>query len=116
LSESKERIVSRDSGNNPDLLNGYISVFMAAALFGPAFTIAKQPLANIYPLLLSSLVYIISGLSLTPVAKASFFSVHFIKRKDLFYLLLVTILGVVVAPLLLFYGFKQTTASDGDPF
>jgi hypothetical protein len=31
---------------------------------------AKQPLANTDPLLLSSIVYVISGLSLIPVAKA----------------------------------------------
>jgi drug/metabolite transporter (DMT)-like permease len=85
---------------------------------------AKQPLANTDPLLLSSVVYVISGLSLIPVANASslaspssspsssLFSVRYIKRKNLLYLFIVSILGAVIAPLLLFYGSKQTTASD----
>jgi drug/metabolite transporter (DMT)-like permease len=129
LSEPKERIICTDAPNNPNLLAGYISVFVAAALFGSAFTVAKQPLANTDPLLLSSVVYVITGLSLIPVAKASssssaspsrsssstssLFSVRYIKRINLLYLFIVSILGAVIAPLLLFYGLKQTTASDG---
>lgn len=116
---------------SPNLLAGYISVFVSAALFGSAFTMAKQPLANTNPLLLSSVVYVISGLSLIHVAKASssssaspspsssstgsLFLVRYIKkeRKNLLYLFIVSILGAVIAPLLLFYGLKQTTAFDG---
>ncbi|HEX7209160.1 MAG TPA: hypothetical protein VF233_13320, partial [Nitrososphaeraceae archaeon] len=56
LSEPKERIRCTDAFNSPNLLTGYISVFVAVALFGSAFTMAKQPLANTDPLLLSSIV------------------------------------------------------------
>ena len=129
MSEPKERITCTDALNSPDLLAGYISVFVAAALFGSAFTMAKQPLANADSLLLSLVVYVISGLSLIRVAKASssssaspspsssstscLFSIRYIKRKNLLYLFVVSILGAVIAPLLPFYGLKQTTASDG---
>jgi drug/metabolite transporter (DMT)-like permease len=41
------------------------------------------------------------------------FSIRYIKRKNLLYLFVVSILGAVIAPLLPFYGLKQTTASDG---
>ncbi|MDQ3984346.1 MAG: hypothetical protein M3222_04240 [Thermoproteota archaeon] len=56
MSEPKERISCTYAYNSPNLLAGYISVFVAVALFGSAFTMAKQPLANTDPLLLSSIV------------------------------------------------------------
>ncbi|HZA61928.1 MAG TPA: hypothetical protein VE573_03565 [Nitrososphaeraceae archaeon] len=56
MSEPKERIRCTAAYNSPNLLAGYISVFVAIALFRSAFTMAKQPLANTDPLLLSSIV------------------------------------------------------------
>jgi drug/metabolite transporter (DMT)-like permease len=89
-------------------LVGYLSVLFAAVLFGSVFSVAKVPLATIDPLALTAIVYTISGLALIPFAKASF---TFQTRGDYFYVLVVTIFGGVLAPVLLMYGLKQTAAS-----
>ncbi|HEX2013679.1 MAG TPA: DMT family transporter [Nitrososphaera sp.] len=90
-------------------LFGYLSVFFAAALFGSVFTVAKIPLSTVDPLALSAIVYIISGLALIPFARASF---RLASKKDYLYLLAITGLGAVAAPVLLLYGLQQTNASD----
>ena len=90
------------------LLVGYMSVLLAAVLFGSVFSLAKVPLATIDPLALTAVVYTISGLALIPFAKASF---TFERKDDYFYLLIVTIFGGVLAPVLLMYGLQQTAAS-----
>ncbi|SRR5579884_300836 len=87
---------------------GYASVLAASALFGSAFTLAKLPLSIVDPLLLSAVIYVISGAALVPFAKASFR----LATGDYYYLMIITILGAVIAPVLLFYGLKQTAASD----
>jgi drug/metabolite transporter (DMT)-like permease len=89
-------------------LVGYLSVLFAAVLFGSVFSVAKVPLATIDPLALTAIVYTISGLALIPFAKASF---TFQTRGDYFYVLVVTIFGGVLAPVLLMYGLQQTAAS-----
>lgn len=89
-------------------LIGYLSVLFAAVLFGSVFTLAKVPLATIDPLVLTAVVYTISGLALVPFAKASF---TFQTRDNYFYLIVVTIFGGVLAPVLLMYGLQQTAAS-----
>jgi drug/metabolite transporter (DMT)-like permease len=89
-------------------LIGYISVLFAAILFGSVFSVAKVPLATIDPLALTAVVYTISGVALIPFAKASF---TFQTRDDYFYVIVVTIFGGVLAPLLLMYGLQQTAAS-----
>jgi drug/metabolite transporter (DMT)-like permease len=48
---------------------GYFSAIISALLFGSVSTIAKPILYDINPLLLSFLVYLISGLILTPIAR-----------------------------------------------
>lgn len=88
---------------------GYLSVLFAAVLFGSVFTLAKIPLATVDPLVLSALVYTISGISLVPFGKLSF---RFNTRCEYLYLLIVTITGAVAAPALLLYGLQQTRASD----
>ncbi len=90
------------------LLIGYMSVLFAAVLFGSVFSLAKVPLATIDPLALTAIVYTISGLALIPFAKGSF---TFRRKDDYFYVLIVTIFGGVLAPLLLMYGLQQTAAS-----
>jgi drug/metabolite transporter (DMT)-like permease len=89
-------------------LIGYLSVLFAAVLFGSVFSLAKVPLATIDPLVLTAVVYTISGLALVPFAKASF---TFQTRDNYFYLIIVTIFGGVLAPVLLMYGLQQTAAS-----
>lgn len=85
-----------------------MSVLFAAVLFGSVFSLAKVPLATIDPLALTAVVYTISGLALIPFAKGSF---TFERKKDYFYVLIVTIFGGVLAPMLLMYGLQQTAAS-----
>jgi drug/metabolite transporter (DMT)-like permease len=92
-----------------DAIIGYISVLFAAAMFGSVFTIAKVPLASIDPLVLSAIVYTVSGLSLIPFAKASF---RLDTRADYIWLAVISLLGAVAAPTLLLYGLEQTEASD----
>ncbi len=89
-------------------LIGYLSVLFAAVLFGSVFSIAKVPLATIDPLALTAIVYTISGLALIPFAKGSF---TFERRDDYFFVIIITIFGGVLAPILLMYGLQQTAAS-----
>jgi drug/metabolite transporter (DMT)-like permease len=88
---------------------GYLSVLFASVLFGSVFTLAKIPLERVDPLALAALTYTIAGLSLIPFAKVSF---KFGTRRDYHYLLAITLLGAVAAPVLLLYGLQQTSASD----
>lgn len=98
-----------EESQRQQLLVGYLSVLFAAVLFGSVFSLAKVPLDTIDPLALTAVVYTISGLALIPFAKASF---TFETRNDYFYAIVVTILGAVLAPVLLMYGLQQTTASS----
>ncbi|MDF2726579.1 MAG: drug/metabolite transporter superfamily protein [Nitrososphaera sp.] len=97
-----------EESHGQPLLIGYLAVLFAAVLFGSVFSLAKVPLATIDPLALTAVVYTISGISLIPFAKASF---AFERRDDYFYVLIVTIFGGVLAPVLLMYGLEETAAS-----
>jgi drug/metabolite transporter (DMT)-like permease len=88
---------------------GSVSVLLAAALFGSVFTVAKIPLSSVDPLVLSSVVYVVSGLALIPFARASF---KLDSRRDYLLLVVISLLGAVAAPILLLYGLEQTDASD----
>ena len=78
-------------------------------MFGSVFTVAKLPLASVNPLVLSGLVYTVSGIALIPFAKASF---KFANRQEYLYLSIITALGGVGAPALLLFGLQITPASD----
>jgi drug/metabolite transporter (DMT)-like permease len=97
-----------EESHRQPLLIGYLSVLFAAVLFSSVFSLAKIPLATIDPLALTAVVYTISGLSLIPFAKASF---AFERRDDYFYVIIITIFGGVLAPVLLMYGLEETAAS-----
>lgn len=99
-----------ESSHRQTILMGYVAVLFASALFGSVFSLAKAPLAVIDPLPLTAIVYTISGLSLIPFAKASF---GLQGRQEYLYLFIVTLLGGILAPLLLMYGLQQTSASTG---
>lgn len=73
------------------------------------FTVAKVPLASVDPLVLSAIVYTVSGLALIPFARASF---RMETKKDYLHLLVISLLGAVAAPALLLYGLQLTDASD----
>ena len=89
---------------------GYISALLAAALFGSISTIAKPALVAVTPLVLSFTVYLLAGLTVTPLKKKS--RIIEINRKDWLLILAMSISGAVIAPLLFFTGLAQNKASD----
>jgi len=104
---------------------GYLSAIMAAILFGSVSTITKPMLEDLNALSISSLLYIIAGLSLVPLLKSSSINSNNItiestrsnknknKNRKYYFLLLVTsICGAVIAPGLFFFGLSQSSASD----
>jgi drug/metabolite transporter (DMT)-like permease len=92
------------------IIIGYGSALLSAALFGSISTVAKPILATVNPILLSSMVYLISALVFTPIAQKSKSSKL---TKKYFILILVTsIMGATIAPVMFFLGLMQTTAVD----
>ena len=101
---------------------GYVSAIIAAILFGSVSTITKPVLEDQNALSISSLLYIIAGLSLLPLLTLSSFNSDNIitreyssntKSNRKYFLLLVTsICGAVIAPSLFFFGLSNTSASD----
>src|SRR5215211_6810707 len=113
---------------------GYLSAIIAAILFGSVSTITKPVLVDLNPLSISSLTYIIAGLSLIPFVKFSFTNSNSNtnndtskttnntlnkkrkwtdnNRKNYFLLLLTSLCGAVIAPSLFFYGLSNSSASD----
>ena len=65
---------------------------------------------DISSLILSFAVYLLAGLTVTPLKKKS--RISEIKRKDWLLILTVSITGAVIAPLLFFSGLAQSKASD----
>ena len=101
---------------------GYVSAIIAAILFGSVSTITKPVLEDQNALSISSLLYIIAGLSLLPLLTlSSFNSDNIITReyssnkkcnRKYFLLLVTSICGGVIAPSLFFFGLSNTSASD----
>lgn len=89
---------------------GYLFAFLAALMFGLVSTIAKPVVSSVDPLLLASLVYLISAVTLTPIAQKSKF--QFPQKKDLILLLAVSLSGAIIAPSLFFVGLQHASASD----
>jgi drug/metabolite transporter (DMT)-like permease len=78
-------------------------------LFGFTFSMAKQPLENVDPIVLSAIVYPISFAALLPITKSSF---KIENKEDFLDILVISILGGVLAPILLFYGLEHIDASE----
>ena len=78
-------------------------------LFGFTFSMAKQPLENVDPIVLSAIVYPISFAALLPITKSSF---KIENKEDFLDILVISILGGVLAPILLFYGLERINASE----
>lgn len=91
------------------LVIGYISAIIAALLFGCVSTVAKPVVSTVNPLMLASLVYLISGLAITPVVKSKLS----LSKKDYSLLFVTSISGAAIAPAMFFSGLKLTTAADG---
>ena len=78
-------------------------------LFGFTFSMAKQPLENVDPIVLSAIVYPISFAALIPITKSSF---KIENKEDFLDILVISILGGVLAPILLFYDLERIDASE----
>jgi drug/metabolite transporter (DMT)-like permease len=78
-------------------------------LFGFTFSMAKQPLENVDPIVLSAIVYPISFAALIPITKSSF---KIENKEDFLDILVISILGGVLAPILLFHGLERVDASE----
>lgn len=78
-------------------------------LFGFTFSMAKQPLENVDPIVLSAIVYPISFAALIPITRSSF---KIENKEDFLDILVISILGGVLAPILLFYGLEHIDASE----
>ena len=93
-----------------NILVGYSCAIFAAAFFGSVSTVSKPVLATVNPVLLSSLVYIRSGLTFTPIAQKT---ERTKVSKKYYYLVLITAtIGAAAAPIMFFTGLKLTTAAD----
>jgi drug/metabolite transporter (DMT)-like permease len=80
---------------------GFVNVLITAVLFGSIYSLAKLTLSDIDPMLLSAIVYPIAFITMVPIARASF---RLSSLDDLKSILIISVLGTVAAPLLLFYG------------
>jgi drug/metabolite transporter (DMT)-like permease len=97
---------------NKSIIFGYLSAVLSAALFGSMSTIAKSTLAaSTDPILLSSLVYLVAAMVMTPIAfksnKSNINSVNtysFLERRDYYYVLVIALLGAVIAPILFYWS------------
>lgn len=67
-------------------------------------------MVNVSPLVLSFAVYLLAGLTATPLKKKS--RISEIKRKDWLLILAMSITGTIIAPVLFFSGLAQSKASD----
>ena len=90
--------------------NAYITLILSAILYGSISTMAKPPLNTINPILLSSIIYLVIGVSLTIIAKlkGNIANANGNKLKLIF---IDSICGAVIGPVLFFYGLKLTNAS-----
>jgi len=88
---------------------GYVFAILAAIMFGSVSVVAKPLVSSIDPILLASLVYIISAITLSPFAQKK--KKNF-TRRDFLLIFLIAICGAVIAPSLYFVGLTHASASD----
>lgn len=111
-----------------------MSAIIAAILFGSVSTVTKPVLENLNAFSVSSITYLIAGISLVPFLKFSFTNSNpnnyntldhtnedsntkrevpnNNNKKNYLLLLLTSFSGAVIAPTLFFYGLSETSASD----
>ncbi len=88
---------------------GYVFAIVSAITFGSVSVLAKPLVSSVDPILLASLVYIISAITLSPFAQKKKKN---ITRRDLLLILSIAICGAVIAPSLYFVGLTHASASD----
>lgn len=108
-----ENVIIEKPAFGKSVILGYIAAILAAALFGSISTVAKPTLSNINPLLLSSFVYLLASLTLTPIAHSKKNNpVTSIDRKNWLLILAIATSGAIIAPSLFFIGLVDSKASD----
>ncbi len=88
---------------------GYVFAVLSAVMFGSVSVLAKPLVSSVDPILLASLVYIISAITLSPFARKQ---KQKFARKDFLLILSIAICGAVIAPSLYFVGLTHASASD----
>lgn len=88
---------------------GYVFAVLAAVMFGSVSVLAKPIISSVDPILLASLVYIISAITLSPFAQKKKKN---LTRRDLLLILSIAVCGAVIAPSLYFVGLTHASASD----
>ena len=88
---------------------GYLFAILAAVMFGSVSTLAKPLVSSVNPLLLSSMIYLISAATLTPLAHKQRFQSS---KRNYLLILAISICGAVIAPSLYFIGLQHASASD----
>jgi len=88
---------------------GYVFAILSAIMFGSVSVLAKPLVSSVDPVLLASLVYIISAITLSPFARKQ---KQKLTRKDFLVILSITVCGAVIAPSLYFVGLTHASASD----
>lgn len=88
---------------------GYIFAILAAVMFGSVSTLAKPVVSTVNPLLLSSVIYLIAAVTLTPLAQKQTFQST---KRNYLLIFVISISGAVIAPSLFFVGLTHASASD----
>lgn len=89
---------------------GYVCAILAMVMFGSVSTLAKPLVSSVNPFLLSSVIYLISAITLTPLTIKS--PIKTSSKKDYLLILVVSLCGAVIAPSLYFVGLNHASASD----
>lgn len=88
---------------------GYLFAILAAIMFGSVSVLAKPLVSTVNPLLLSSLIYLIAAVTLTPLAQKQSFQKT---KKNYLLIFVISICGAAIAPSLFFVGLTHASASD----
>ncbi|TBR22362.1 MAG: DMT family transporter [Candidatus Nitrosotenuis sp.] len=89
--------------------SGYLFAILAAAMFGSVSTLAKPLVSSVNPLLLASSIYLVSAVTLTPLARKQSFPSS---KKNCLLILAISVSGAAIAPSLFFVGLTHASASD----
>ena len=88
---------------------GYLFAILAAIMFGSVSTLAKPLVSTVNPLLLASMIYLISAATITPLAHKQTFPST---RKNYLLIVAISLSGAAIAPSLFFVGLTHASASD----
>src|SRR5438132_1680724 len=96
---------------------GYLYAIAAAILFGASTPVAKFLVSKIHPLFLAGIFYLSSGIIICIILVAKKLFTHVasgtsLRRRDIKCLVIATLCGGILAPVLLMVGLTKTSASS----